>query len=52
VQWDFYVVATKTLDDEMGTEKRIDLKGLEKLGVTAVRYSELGKAVEDAAGHG
>jgi len=31
-QWEFYVVATKTLNDHISTQKRIDLKGIENWG--------------------
>lgn len=48
-QWRFYVAATKTLDSRQRNQHSITLKSLEKLCGPAVRFSELRKAIEQAA---
>ena len=43
-QWDFYVVATRTLNEEFGSQKTLTLKAIEKLGSTFApkcKFSEL-----------
>ena len=47
-QWDFYVIATRTLDEKFGSQKTLTLKTLEKLGpigATKCSFSDLRNAI-------
>lgn len=45
-QWDFYVVATKTLNNKIGNQKTISLSSVEKLGAIKCSYSQLKETIE------
>lgn len=47
-QWDFYVVPTASLEEELPDRKRISLAGIESLGVAKIPYEELKQCVERA----
>jgi hypothetical protein len=52
-QWEFYVVATKVLDERFGTQKSIGLNRLKKLGLSDVSFKELaGRILEIGLGTG
>ena len=40
-QWDFYVIATSTLNEKIPTQKRISLNSLIKLGAIKTQFSEI-----------
>lgn len=48
-QWKIYVVAAKTLDEELGDQGSLALSTLGKLGPAVVNYTGLAEAVEAAA---
>ena len=48
-QWEFYVVPTKTIDKELGNQKRINMKGLEKLRPRCCKYDELKATIDEVA---
>ena len=48
-QWLFYVLPTNTLNQSVGTQKTITLKGLEILNPSKVNYGELHAAIKAAA---
>jgi len=46
-QWSFYVVATQTINDVFGQQKRLSLGRLEKINkVVSLRYDELCSAID------
>lgn len=45
-QWDFYVVATKILNNKVGNQKTISLSSVEKLGAIKCGYSQLKETIE------
>ena len=44
-QWDFYVLSTKTLNQNVGHQKKISLSSLLNLNPTKVKYSQLNQAI-------
>lgn len=40
-QWQFYIVATKILDEKLGDQRSISMQGLERIGAIQCSYSEL-----------
>lgn len=49
-QWDFYILSTSVLDDEVGGQKHIGLKSLMKLNPQYKKYGEIAEYVEKLAG--
>ena len=46
-QWTFYVLPTKTLDKKVGTQKRITLSTLRKLGAVPASFGELHRIIHE-----
>lgn len=49
-QWEFYVLPTAVLDARCGTQKRINLAALLRLGPNRARFSDLPEAIRSAQG--
>jgi hypothetical protein len=47
-QWDFYVLPTKVLDDELGEQKTLALGSLLSLEPKKCRYGEIKKSIRSA----
>jgi hypothetical protein len=45
-QWDFYVLATRVLDEKLGEQKSISLSSLLKLKPTKCMFGEIGHTIE------
>lgn len=45
-QWEFYVLPTKILDEEMPTQKTISLDRVNSLGAVSASFGELKNAIE------
>ena len=48
-QWEFYVLATETLDVKLGSQKTITLSSLRQLNPITVQYEGLSAAIKQAA---
>ena len=48
-QWVFYVLATKKLNESVGSQKTITLSSLEKLNPLKVVYGELSASINQSA---
>ena len=49
-QWQFYVLATSVLDEQIGSKRTISLTAVKRLAEDALDYSELSKVVRIVAG--
>lgn len=48
-QWKFYVVPTKLIDEQLGDQRSISLRGLEKLGATPCGFHDIRPSVDKIA---
>ena len=48
-QWKSYVVQTKLIDDQLGDQRSISLRGLEKLGATPCGFHDIRPSVDKIA---
>ena len=45
-QWEFYIVATQTIDSQLGSQKTLSLKALERLQPVICGYGQIGAAIK------
>ena len=48
-QWRFYIVLTRTIDDQLGDQRKISLKGLARIGAVECDYGGIRSAVDRMA---
>lgn len=46
-QWEFYIVPTKLINENLGDQRKISLQGIERLGISKCGYNDI-KAIVDA----
>ena len=45
-QWDFYIVPTKTIDEKLGSQRSITIKGIERLGATPIGFDNIKSTID------
>lgn len=50
-QWDFYIISTKRINEKLGSQKKVSLSTLLKIGARKVSFSCLKQAVVESYGY-
>lgn len=48
-QWRFYIVPTKTIDDQLGDQRKISIQGLERIGAALCGFGGIKPVVDELA---
>lgn len=50
-QWRFYIVPTRTIDEQLGDQRKISLQGLNRIGAVECDYGGIRPTVDRMAGN-